>query len=75
MKNTLITKNNISVLIAAGIGYIILKMFLDERIIDIPKGTAEGVIITSVGYVAIIATIIVVTLVIQMLLNKKKRIK
>ena len=73
VKNTLSKIFSVSGFIAAMVGFILLKMFLDGKIIDIPKDTSEGRIITIVGYVAIIITIPLVTLVIQLLIKRKSK--
>ena len=60
-------------IIAILVCYIFMDMFLDGKIIDIPRGTREGVIIIIVGYVAIIVIIVVVTLLIELLIKKKSK--
>ncbi|QZE15060.1 hypothetical protein K4L44_04320 [Halosquirtibacter laminarini] len=71
--NTSFKRNSISVFIAAISASFLMKLFLEEKIIDIPKGTTEGLIITIVGYLAIVITIPIVTLVIQMLITRKSK--
>jgi hypothetical protein len=69
-KNSIKKPNNIFGFIFAIIGVVLLKLFLDERIIDIPKGTSKGAIITIIGYGTIVIIILFIAVVIQFLITK-----
>ncbi|QZE15014.1 hypothetical protein K4L44_04075 [Halosquirtibacter laminarini] len=71
--NTFFKKYSITPFIAAIVGYKLMRFFSQGKIIDIPRGTTEGLIITIVGYLAIVITIPIVTLVIQMLITRMSK--
>ena len=61
------------VVFAIGIATMILiNFFLNGKIIDIPKGTREGGIISVIGYVIIIVIMAVLLFGILLLINRKK---
>ncbi|QZE15017.1 hypothetical protein K4L44_04090 [Halosquirtibacter laminarini] len=71
--NTFFKKYSITPFIAAISAIFLLRLFSQGKIIDIPKGTTEGVIIITVGYLTIMITVPIVTLVIQMLIKRMSK--
>ncbi len=70
-------KNKIVILtgsIVAITTFILLKIFLDGKMIEIPKGTLEGRIITIVGYGAIIIATSLLAFVTLLILKKKSKL-
>ncbi|QZE15056.1 hypothetical protein K4L44_04300 [Halosquirtibacter laminarini] len=56
--------------IIAIVTFVLLKIFLDGKIIDIPKGTSKEAIISAVGCIVIIITTVTVAVFVLLLIKK-----
>jgi len=65
---------SITGLIGGLIGGVLISLFLSGKIIDIPNGTHQGGIIAGVGYVIIVITVIILTLIFMKILKHYKMI-
>ncbi len=57
--------------IIAIVTFVLLKIFLDGKIVDIPNGTSKGAIVSAVGYIVIIITTVTVAVFVLYLIKNK----